>query len=95
MDMETKLRRAAAYKSIHENEFYGDAVERIRAKLLEEFEHSKPSDAVLRERIHLSLSLLKTLHSTITTTIESGEVDRKQIADMIGKTKGVRDFFPV
>ena len=91
MTKEESIARANALKNIVEDDFYQEAVESIRLKLLEKFEQSKPADREKRESIHRSLALLKVLNSTLETAIAEGDVAKKQINALANN--GVKNFF--
>ena len=91
MTKEERIARANVLKNIVEDEFYQDALESIRLKLLDKFEQSKPAEHEKRESIHRSLTLLKVLNSTLETAIAEGDVAKKHIDALANN--GVKNFF--
>ncbi|TPW25857.1 hypothetical protein [Pararhizobium mangrovi] len=73
MDNDEKIRRAQNAEALKNNPAFDEAVERVRGDLLRDFEKSRLVDADQRERIHLSLDLLRKLERAVTAAMEDGK----------------------
>lgn len=79
--IEERIYDANRAKEVIENEAFVKAFEDIRKDLIESWENipSTHQSAQARDRIHLSLTLLKKVHACLTLSVESGKLARLEI----------------
>ncbi|MCK2054748.1 hypothetical protein [Methylobacterium sp. 37f] len=80
--MEDNIRKSDLYKQYYSDPVFREPWEKVREALMDAFPKTAAGDTATRERIYLMLGLLSKIDEFVGRTIASGEIDKRNLAEL-------------
>ena len=80
--MEDNIRKAELYKQYYSDPAYREPYEKVKEALVAAWQTTDARDSEARERIYLMLGLLRKVDEFVGRTIASGEIDKRNLAEL-------------
>ena len=80
--MEDSIRKTEIYKQYYSDPAYREPYDKVREALVNAWQATDAGDNQARERIYLMLGLLRKVDEFVGRTIASGEIDKRNLAEI-------------